>query len=110
MLTSADAPTRLLETHERRSVVIGEPVRPSRYRSFWVLGKFIALFLALSRLAILRRLTHEESARRLRQTFEEIGGLWIKVAQLLSLRIDVFPEQLCRELSRMQERSVGFPA
>ena len=29
---------------------------------------------------------------------------------MLSLRIDVFPAELCRELGRMQERTVGFPA
>lgn len=48
-------------------------------------------------------------ARRLRDTFEDVGGLWIKVGQLLSLRNDVFPDALCRELSQMQEQSVGFP-
>ena len=48
-------------------------------------------------------------ARRIREAFEEVGGLFIKVGQLLSLRNDVFPDPLCRELSQLQEHSVGFP-
>jgi ubiquinone biosynthesis protein len=109
MLRPSDAPTRLIHPGERRPVVIAEPTRSSRYRSLWVLAKFFALFWVVTRLAIRRELTIATYARRLRETFEEIGGLWIKVGQLASLRIDVFPIELCRELSQMQERSAGFP-
>jgi ubiquinone biosynthesis protein len=75
-----------------------------------VLAKFVALGVTLMRLAIRRQLSMQSYARCLRRMFEEIGGLWIKVAQLLSLRIDVFPLVLCRELALLQEQSVGFPA
>jgi ubiquinone biosynthesis protein len=90
--------------------VIAEPKRPSRYRSVWVVGKFATLLLGVAGLAIRRRFTIQEIAQRVRDTFEDIGGLWIKFGQLLSLRIDVLPAELCRELARMQERSVGFPS
>ena len=110
MLNPLQAPTRLLDPRERPPVVIAEPTRPSRFRSLWVLGRFFALGVVVGGLLVRRQLTIESYARRLRTTFQEIGGLWIKVGQLLSLRIDVFPEALCRELSTMQERAVGFPS
>jgi ubiquinone biosynthesis protein len=109
MLTPDHTPTRLLDpSHDRPPVPIAEPRPPSRFRSLQVLVRFLALFVVVLGLFVRRQLTIEAYAQRLRHTFEEIGGLWIKVGQLLSLRIDVFPAALCRELSGMQERSVGF--
>jgi ubiquinone biosynthesis protein len=110
MLTASDTPTRLLDPQQRRAVPIAAPTRPSRYRWLWVLARFAAFLAAVVGLAIRRRLTMEAYADRLRRTFEDIGGLWIKVGQLLSLRIDVFPQPVCRELSRIQEEAVGFPS
>jgi ubiquinone biosynthesis protein len=75
----------------------------------WVLWKSFALIGIMVQLAVRRELTVEAYARRLREAFEEVGGMFIKVGQLLSLRNDVFPDALCRELSQLQERSVGFP-
>jgi ubiquinone biosynthesis protein len=40
---------------------------------------------------------------------EELGGLWIKAGQLLSLRVDLFSEPVCQELSKLQYRAIGFP-
>jgi ubiquinone biosynthesis protein len=40
---------------------------------------------------------------------EELGGLWIKAGQLLSLRIDIFSRELCAEFSRLQHQAEGFP-
>jgi ubiquinone biosynthesis protein len=107
-LQPLDTPTRLLAGHERPPVVIGTPTRPSPYRSLWVLGKFLVVSAAIAYRGLRRELTAELYGRMIRDTCEEIGGLWIKVAQLFSLRIDVFPLGFCRELSRIQERSIGF--
>jgi ubiquinone biosynthesis protein len=49
-----------------------------------------------------------ENARRLRLVFEELGGLWVKVGQLMALRIDLFSAELCRELSLLQDQANGF--
>lgn len=109
MLTTADTPTRLIDPSERPPVVLVDPQPPTAYRFLYVVGKFVSLLLGLAGVVIGRRLTTHEYARRVRQTFEELGGLWIKFGQLLSLRIDVLPPELCRELARMQEQPVGFP-
>jgi ubiquinone biosynthesis protein len=50
------------------------------------------------------------AGERLRHGFEQLGGLWLKVGQLLSLRIDLFPLGFCQELAVLQHGSIGFPA
>ncbi len=49
-----------------------------------------------------------ELARDIRFSIEKLGGLLIKVGQLLSLRLDLFPAEICQELSKLQDRSYGF--
>ena len=107
-LRQSDTPTRLLAPDERPPVLIGTPARPSRYRSLWVLWTFLMVSLVITYRGLRRELTAELYGRLIRDTCEEIGGLWIKVAQLFSLRVDVFPVGFCRELARIQERSIGF--
>ncbi|MEO8519745.1 MAG: AarF/UbiB family protein [Acidobacteriota bacterium] len=109
MLKQTRTPTRLIDPATRAKVPIVVPLPPSRYRSWQVLGNFLSLTAVLLALAVRRRLTTEESARRLRELFERMGGLWIKAGQLLSLRIDIFPVEICHELSKLQSRAIGFP-
>ena len=40
---------------------------------------------------------------RLRKTFEELGGSFVKLGQLLSLRPDLIPLEYCQELSKLQD-------
>jgi len=44
-----------------------------------------------------------------RETFEHLGGLWLKAGQLLSLRVDLFPKAFCQQLAQLQNRSFAFP-
>ena len=48
-------------------------------------------------------------ARRVRELFERLGGLWIKAGQVIALRVDFLPAALCRELSQLQSQAMGFP-
>jgi ubiquinone biosynthesis protein len=48
-------------------------------------------------------------AREIRAIIEEMGGLWVKTGQLLSLRTDVLTPDFSRELSRLQYAARGFP-
>jgi ubiquinone biosynthesis protein len=47
--------------------------------------------------------------RMVRETFEHLGGLWLKAGQLLSLRVDLFPKAFCQQLAQLQNRSFAFP-
>ncbi len=40
---------------------------------------------------------------RLRMSMEELGGTFIKLGQLLSLRYDMIPKEYCDEFSKLQE-------
>jgi ubiquinone biosynthesis protein len=72
-------------------------------------GSQAALLLGLLGAALRGRLTPRERGRRLRLFFESRGGLWIKLAQLLALRRDVFDESFCEELSLLLDRGSELP-
>ena len=110
MIDPALSPTRLVHPGERPPVVIAQPARPSRLRNVRAAAALVWLLVRL----LARQWTGRASARttaiRLRSTFEALGGLWIRAGQLLSLRIDLFPAEVCEELARLRDRNVGFPS
>lgn len=50
-----------------------------------------------------------QRARRLRLFMEEMGGLWVKTGQIIALRRDLFSDEFCNEIGRLQDRACGFP-
>jgi len=54
--------------------------------------------------------TKKKTARpvELRMILEELGGTFIKLAQLLSLRPDLIPKEYCDELSKLQDEVEPF--
>ena len=63
--------------------------------------------------AVLRKLTAgydpRVAATELRQMFEDFGGLWVKMGQLISLRSDILSREFCAEMDKLQYRAIGFP-
>ena len=103
-------PTPLLHSTERPPVVIAKELPPPRFlitrTCFQLLGWALhALWLRVTA----PRTYKTEQARRLRCLFEELGGFWVKVGQLMSVRNDLFSTELCEELSRLQDQAMGFP-
>jgi predicted unusual protein kinase regulating ubiquinone biosynthesis (AarF/ABC1/UbiB family) len=49
-------------------------------------------------------------ARRYRRLAVALGGMWIKVGQFLSARVDVLPEYITRELAGLQDEVPAEPA
>jgi len=45
---------------------------------------------------------------RLRRAFEELGGTFVKLGQLLSLRPDLVPQNYCQEFSKLQDKVIPF--
>ncbi len=109
MLDPKLIPTRLVEPAEVDPVVIKMPTRPSRFHLLYLTTFFLRVYLGMLWLWVRRQLTRQEHARRLRLAFEQLGGVWIKLGQLLSLRTDVFSREFCLELSRLQAQAEGFP-
>jgi ubiquinone biosynthesis protein len=108
MLDEFRIPTPLLEPHERPAVQINPTRHAPRHPTLRLLAVFGRFLLTNLRLRLRGQLDPDDRALRLRQAYEELGGLWIKIGQLLSLRTDVFSEPVCRELSRLQYRAQGF--
>ncbi|MDC0747879.1 ABC1 kinase family protein [Polyangium mundeleinium] len=48
-------------------------------------------------------------AQLVRESAERLGGLWIKAAQIMAMRRDIFPKIFCDELAALHDRAVGFP-
>jgi predicted unusual protein kinase regulating ubiquinone biosynthesis (AarF/ABC1/UbiB family) len=71
-------------------------------------GARYALGVAVDRL--LRRDSPERRAVRLRETFELLGGTFIKVGQQLSMRVDLLPVVYCDELAKLLDKVPPFPA
>ena len=110
MLSRQLIPTRLIDPARREPLVIADRADPpSPWRLLSVVRALGGYFLALLWLRLRGRSDSYVAGVKLRETFEALGGLWLKVGQLLSLRIDVFPQAFCEELSKLQSRSVGFP-
>jgi ubiquinone biosynthesis protein len=109
MLSDEWIPTPLAQASERETVEITEPQPESRWYSLRVVRRFAHFLLLRWWLRLIGRYDKDASAVRLRKVFEESGGLWIKMGQLLSLRSDIFSAAICRELSKLQYRAQGFP-
>ena len=58
---------------------------------------------------ILRRDTTQRQAERLRETFEWIGGTFLKIGQQMSMRVDLLPFEYCNELAKMLDTIRPFP-
>lgn len=48
-------------------------------------------------------------AKRVKRMFEDLGYLWLRAAQLLAMRNDVFSENMCKELSQVKYHRMAFP-
>lgn len=102
-------PTQMVRTEERPKITIVEPKPPGDRWILHYLGILLRFSARALREKLRRRLTPAVWARLVRSVLEELGGLWIKAGQLLSLRVDLFSEEFCSELSKLQHRAEGFP-
>lgn len=102
-------PTRLVPLSARSKVEIAEvrPVGRSRYlRSGLAALSWIATSVR-SRGA--DPAAQRKHALSVRSTLEQMGGVWIKLGQLLAMRNDLFSDAFCEVMAGLQDRATGFP-
>ncbi|MBI2191125.1 MAG: AarF/ABC1/UbiB kinase family protein [Planctomycetes bacterium] len=105
-------PTPLVDPASLPPVGIDEHPRAPRFRIpfvAWHLSGLAAGILWLLFLGFLaRRPRHRDIGRKARQFCEKMGILWIKTGQLLSMRTDILPFEICDELMKLTDRTRGF--
>jgi ubiquinone biosynthesis protein len=92
---------------------------PSKIPTWRYIGRALALWWSMLRLLFLGmgtrfrggdQLTRDlRQARLLRRELERLGGVFVKVGQLLSVRTDQYPWEVCREFTQLLDRVVPFP-
>src|SRR5262249_34439554 len=91
---------------------------PTRVKVGWVrtMRRLMVWFSALLRFqmgnlwdVLHKRDSEERRAVRLRQTFEHVGGTFVKIGQQMASRLDFLPQRYCEELSLMLDRYPPFP-
>ncbi|MBZ0292572.1 MAG: hypothetical protein K8L99_08380 [Anaerolineae bacterium] len=101
-------PTPLLDARSRQPVQITSKATLRRTSSFVLFFRLVAFGMSLMWASRVRRRPAAEIAQRVRDFLENLGGLWIKAGQLISLRIDVLSPEMADELSQLQYQSFGF--
>lgn len=101
-------PTPLITTTERSPVPIVDELSRAKLRRFKGVGKMAVLLLKIILLKVFGQLNATKLGRLFGNYCQQMGVLWIKVGQLMSMRSDLFPLELCTELSRLQDRAEGF--
>ena len=108
MLSPDLVPTLLIKDKERKPLDIEPPLDP-RGRTLSIVKTLIKFGFRIFWLVVRRKADGAIVGRVTRMALQELGFLWIKVGQILSLRRDVLGEPFCRELGQLQSRAPGFP-
>jgi ubiquinone biosynthesis protein len=101
-------PTPLSPDAERRPVPIAARSTSVRWRAWSISAQALSLAIVYAARLLTGTLDRAAFYARVRRAVETTGGLWIKAAQLLSLRVDILPVPLCHELASLQAHAPGF--
>ncbi|MCA9537734.1 MAG: AarF/ABC1/UbiB kinase family protein [Myxococcales bacterium] len=99
-------PSRLVVARTRP--VVRPVVRPSRFRPLAIFSLLIVTLVRVWLLRVRRRNSPIEVARLVRAMLEDLGGIWVKVGQLLGMRRDLFSAEFCDHLAVLQDHATGF--
>jgi len=102
-------PSPLEDARGKRVVEVRAPAGPPRFRKLYLVRRFVVFALWVARRRLRGGPTAVELAQALRRLFESLGGLWIKLGQLVAMRRDLLSAEFCAELGRLQDRATGFP-
>lgn len=101
-------PTPLVQRDQRQPIPVDVNFKhPSSVR---VLLSLTGFLLARTLDRLLRRSSPLKSAIAARELLQGLGGIWVKLGQLLSLRSDLLSDEMCDQLSRCLYSNVAFPS
>lgn len=108
MVKAALSPTPLVDPADVPPIEIASQVRPRRRSSFALFFRLLGFAMRLRWQQKVRKRPAAEIAAEARDFLEDLGGLWIKAGQLLSLRVDLLSPEMSDQLAQLQYRSYGF--
>jgi ubiquinone biosynthesis protein len=107
------AKTKVKEDYVQMQMSFATPPNVGWWQTLRRLGVWIGAFASYQRGTLIDRLRGRDSevrrAGRLRETFERVGGTFVKIGQQLSSRLDLLPVAYCQELANMLDNYVPFP-
>ena len=109
MIKKKFLPTPIIDVKRRKKVPIVETLQDRRLSVYYILARFAIYFLGVQYRRITNKPDIQKTAGQLREIFEEFGGFWVKAGQLLALRTDLFPDEVCDALLGLQFEAIGFP-
>lgn len=97
--------TSLKAAGDRVPLEIRPVARPARFRGLQIMTLF---FKTLWRTRFGKA---GDAAKGVawRSFFESMGGLWVKIGQLIAMRTDLYEKEFTRELSKLHYRVAAFP-
>ncbi len=101
-------PTPLGVSGDMKHIEAFEGPLPARSDMLAVFVTLIGLFIKLGWLRFRGEGSPTRTGRELRTVFERLGGFWMKVGQLMSLRRDILDAEVCNQLAQLQHRAIGF--
>lgn len=82
--------------------------KPPVWRVFWIAGKLSVLLSYVFLARFSSRLTLQFRAVEVREFLERMGGMWMKLGQVMAMRSDLFAIEFCRELSKLHDQAITF--
>ncbi|MFN0141326.1 MAG: ABC1 kinase family protein [Pyrinomonadaceae bacterium] len=108
MLKKRLIPTELIGPAERPPIKIVS-IKPNyRFRNGVLLFRLVRFALSIQWARLVRKVPPAVVASRVRAFIEDLGGLWIKAGQVISLRTDLLSPEMVDELQQLQHRAFGF--
>lgn len=100
--------TPLVDSVELTPVAIVPIKKLGRLKTLSLLIRLVRFIFGIVVAQRFRREPMSALALRVRNFLEDLGGLWVKFGQLLSLRIDLLPREMADELTQLQYHAYGF--
>jgi ubiquinone biosynthesis protein len=105
--------TQVSEDYVQMVMNIPAPPQIGLLRTLRRLGVWMSAFAGYQRGTLIDKLRRRDSERRravrLRETFERVGGTFVKIGQQMSSRLDLLPVGYCQELANMLDNVQPFP-
>ncbi len=105
MLKRRLIPTPLVVPSDKKPITIKPVKKPGRFSTLKLILRLMGFALG----TVFNRGTDSEKAIRARQFLEQLGGMWIKAGQLISLRTELLSPEMANELSHLTYQTTGFP-